>query len=54
MSTTKKISKKKLIKLLSADPDEFEPINDFLYRKVTQKEWLREYHQWKKKRSNNC
>jgi hypothetical protein len=49
MSTTsKKITKKKLMQVLKADPTEIKSINDFLYRKPTQKEWISEYWRWRK------
>jgi|TARA_R110000822_G_scaffold62669_1_gene154362 hypothetical protein len=50
MSTVKKTtSKKRLMQILRSNPEDFRIVDDFLNQKTTQKEWLREYHQWKKK-----
>jgi hypothetical protein len=48
MSTTKKITKKKLMQILKSEPEEINLINDFLYRKPTQKEWIAGYWRWRK------
>jgi hypothetical protein len=50
MSTVKKTtSKKRLMQILRSDPADIRTVDDFLNTGMTQKEWLREYHQWKKK-----
>jgi hypothetical protein len=50
MSTVKKTtSKKRLMQILRSDPEDLRIVDDVLNQRMTQKEWLREYHQWKKK-----
>jgi len=53
MSTTKKITKKKLMQILKSEPEEINLINDFLYRKPTQKEWIAGYWRWRKEQEKN-
>jgi hypothetical protein len=50
MSTAKKTtSKKRLMQILRSDPADLKIVDDFLHTGTTHKQWLREYHQWKKK-----
>ncbi len=51
-----RISKKKLIKVLKGDleqPVTKQSLLDQLAKPVTQEEWLRGYHEWKKKQLAN-
>jgi hypothetical protein len=52
-----RISKKKLIKVLKGDLEEHpwnqETLSEYLAKPITQEEWLKGYHKWKKQLGQN-
>ena len=57
--TSKKISKKKLIKILQGDYEESvytkQSVMDHLKNPPTQEQWLKGYHRWvKQQKENGC
>jgi hypothetical protein len=57
MSTTKKITKKKLLKVLRGEPREFNytknTIFEWFKNPPTQEEWLSGYWRWRKQQEKN-
>jgi len=51
------ISKKKLIKVLKGELEEHlwnqETLSEYLAKPITQEEWLKGYHKWKKQMGQN-